>query len=168
MENSTELKQLNQTVVNDSDMHGKFLTFFLEQQLFAIAINDVVQIVSMQAINEIPDCVTYMKGVINLRGSIIPVIDLRLRLGMAEKAYDDRTCLIVVSIDQQEIGFIVDQVDAVVSIAEEMISAPPKIADHKNQHYLLGIAKLDSKVVLIMDVSHVLSEDILMHIQEEL
>ena len=165
MENITQVEQISLAVENESDLEGKFLTFFIEKQLFAIPIIDVVQIVSLQAINEIPDSVHYMKGVINLRGSIIPVIDIRLRLGKSEKAYDERTCIIVVLINQKEVGFIVDEVDAVVSITEENISYPPQITDSKN--YISGIAKLEHKVVLIMDASILLSSEGITLIQEQ-
>lgn len=168
MQTNTQAEGLNLAVDNESEMKGKFLTFFIEKQLYSIPISDVVQIVSMQAINEIPDSVKYMKGVINLRGSIIPVIDIRLRLGKPEKNYDERTCIIVVLIDHKEIGFIVDEVDAVVSIEDQNISAPPQISDDNNQNYLSGIAKLDSKVVLIMDASKILSRDTIIHIQDQI
>jgi len=168
MQTNTQAEGLNLAVDNESEMKGKFLTFFIEKQLYSIPISDVVQIVSMQAINEIPDSVKYMKGVINLRGSIIPVIDIRLWLGKPEKNYDERTCIIVVLIDHKEIGFIVDEVDAVVSIEDQNISAPPQISDNNNQSYLSGIAKLDSKVVLIMDASKILSRDTIIHIQDQI
>ena len=162
MENATQTEKIMLTAENESDMEGKFLTFFIEKQLFSIPITDVVQIVSMQAINEIPDSVNYMKGVINLRGSIIPVIDIRLRLGKNEKAYDERTCIIVVLINQKEIGLIVDEVDAVVDITDEYISHLPQIADNKGQEYLSGIAKLDNKVVLMMQPSKLLISEMFM------
>lgn len=158
MEDTASIEKANLEIELHSDMEGKFLTFLIDTQLFAIPISDVVQIVGMQAISEIPDSVTYMKGVINLRGSIIPVIDIRLRLGKIEKEYNERTCIIVVLIDQKEVGLIVDEVDAVVAIADEHISAPQAIAESAN--YLSGIAKQDSKVVLVMDVSKLLSIDI--------
>lgn len=145
---------------NESDMDGKFLTFIVENQLYAMPIQHVVQIVSIQAINEIPDSADYLKGVITLRGSIIPAIDIRLRLTLPERAYDERTCIIVVSLGEKEAGLIVDGVDAVVSLSEENIFPPPKITENGNQNYLLGIGKLDSKVVLVIDVSKVLSGDI--------
>jgi purine-binding chemotaxis protein CheW len=154
MKKTNQTETLNLLAEHESDMMGKYLTFFIEKQLFAIPIAEILQIVSMQAINEIPDCVNYMKGVINLRGSIIPVIDIRLRLGKPERAYDERTCMIVVVIEGKEIGLIVDKVDAVVSITEENISDPPHSADIQN--YLSGIAKLDSKVVLIIDATKLL------------
>ncbi len=145
---------------NDSDVNGKFLTFIVENQLYAMPIHHVVQIVSLQDINEIPDSADYLKGVITLRGSIIPVIDIRLRLALPETPYDERTCIIVVSLGQKEAGLIVDGVDAVVSLSEENIFPPPKMTENRNQNYLLGIGKLDNHVVLVIDVSMVLSGDI--------
>ena len=145
------------TTEQDSDMEGKYLTFFVEKQLMAIPICDVVQIVGMQAITEIPDSVPYLKGVTNLRGTIIPVIDIRLRLGLAERAYDDRTCIVVVSMGQKEIGLIVDMVDAVVAIAEDRISPKPPTMDKNSQSYLSGIARLENKVILLLDASFLLN-----------
>lgn len=123
----------------------------------AIPISDVVQIVGMQVISEISDSATYLKGVINLRESIIPVTDIRLRLGKLEKEYNEWTCIIVVLINHKEVGLIVDKVDSVSVIADENISPPPEIAGSTYQTCLSGIAKLDSKVVLIMDTSKIFS-----------
>jgi len=159
------IEREKQVLEHDSDMEGKVLTFFIENQLMAIPISDVVQIVGKQEISEIPDSANYMKGVINLRGSIIPVVDIRLRLGKVEKEHNERTCIIVVLIDYKEVGFIVDEVDAVVVIAPEDVSSPPQLGDNKNKTYLLGIAKLDSKVVLIIDASKVLSSEFMMDIE---
>jgi len=161
MEQMTQAEQTNFAVENESDLEGKYLTFLMDAQLFAVPIAHVVQIVSIQTISEIPDSVNYLKGVITLRGSIIPVIDVRLRLGKPEKAYDDRTCIVVVSMHEKEVGLIVDEVDAVIAITEENISPPPQFAENKTQNYLLGIGKLDTKVVLLMDTTKILSGDIL-------
>ncbi len=144
--------------LNDSDMEGKYLTFLTENQLFAIPIYDVVQIVGMQKITDMPDSPNYMKGIINLRGSIIPVIDFRLRLGKQEKEYNERTCIIVTSIDSQEVGLVVDEVDSVINIEDEYISKPPQTNGTSN-NYITGIAKLAKKVILMLDVAIVLNNN---------
>lgn len=141
-----------------NELKNKFFTFFSENQLFAIPISDVVQIVGMQSITTIPEYPVYAKGVINLRGTIIPVIDMRLRLGKEEKEYDERTCIIVTQIKDAIIGFIVDEVDAVTDIADENISPPPKISDYSNNSYLTGVARHEGKVVLLMDTQLIFKE----------
>ena len=157
MEHTTPEENTHLPTEPESDATDKFLTFLVDHQLYAMPIHHVVQIVSIQDINEIPDSADYLKGVITLRGSIIPVIDLRLRLGMPERAYDDRTCIIVVSLGQKEAGLIVDGVDAVVSFSEESIVPPPQITEHKTQGYLSGLGKLDDRVLLVLDISRLLS-----------
>ena len=146
-------------IENDSDMQGKYLTFITENQLFAIPIYDVVQIVGMQKITDMPDSPNYVKGIINLRGSIIPVIDFRLRLGKQENEYNERTCIIVTNIDIQEIGLVVDEVDSVLNIVDEYISKPPQMNVTSNS-YITGIATLANKVILILDAAIILNENV--------
>lgn len=159
METVGYLEKAKQSVEHESDMEGKYLTFFIEKQILAIPICYIVQIVGMQAITEIPDSAHYMKGIINLRGNIMPVIDIRLRIGKIEKKYDERTCIIAVLIEHKEIGFIVDDVDAVIDIAEENISVAENITEKCKKSYIAGIAKLDNKVVLILNASKILLDD---------
>lgn len=143
-----------------SEMDGKYLTFFTENQLFGVPIADVVQIVGMQDITEVPEFPNYAKGIINLRGTIIPVIDVRLRFGKEEKAYDERTCIIVTMIHDVAVGFIVDAVDAVTDIEDENISAPPKMSGEYSSSYLTGIARHEGRVVLLLDAQRLLSDEV--------
>lgn len=154
---SDNIDAINATL---SEMDGKYLTFFTENQLFGVPIADVVQIVGMQDITTIPEYPLYAKGVINLRGSIIPVIDIRLRFGKPEKEYDERTCIIVTLINEVAIGFIVDAVDAVTDIEGENICEPPRISSQDASPYLTGVAKHEGKVVLLMDTAKILSLDL--------
>lgn len=149
-----------------TDMDGKYLTFITDRQLFGVPIADVVQIVGMQEITEIPEFPSYAKGIINLRGSIIPLIDVRLRFGKSERAYDERTCIIVTLIHDISVGFIVDEVDAVTNISDENISEPPKLSNGNTDCYLIGVAKLESRVVLLLNTARLLSEEILTNITE--
>lgn len=163
--NDDNMTGLNGNTQADVDeMKGKYLTFWTDSQLFGVPIADVVQIVGMQRITIIPEYPYYAKGIINLRGSIIPVIDVRLRLNKPESEYTDHTCIIVTSVNNALFGFIVDEVDEVTpSIADEQISIPPRMGDSVNQ-YLTGIARLqgnDSKeeIVLLIDTAKILGED---------
>ncbi|MGX8702557.1 chemotaxis protein CheW [Caproiciproducens sp.] len=144
----------------------RYLTFLTDQQLFALPITEIVQIAQMQEIILMPDQSDYVKGVINLRGQIIPVIDVRLRFGKPEAAYTERTCIIITNVRNSDFGLIVDEVDEVVDIETEQISAPPKInagASRVND-YLTGIARLKSadgqkeRVALLLHAGKILGE----------
>ena len=160
----------NQNAVNEkllaeqktaSEMEGKYLTFLTDRQLFGVPIADVVQIVGIQTITEVPEFPSYAKGIINLRGSIIPLIDVRLRFGKPECEYNERTCIIVTSINEKAIGFIVDEVDAVTNIDDENISDPPKLTDDQTNTFLTGVATVEDRVVLLISTNKLLAEDAL-------
>lgn len=142
-----------------SEMEGKYLTFWTDGQLFGVPIADVVQIVGVQEITCIPQFPYYAKGVINLRGNIIPIIDVRLRLQKAEKLYDERTCIIVTSINEKSMGFVVDAVNEVSSIESNEILPPPSITQEQTSIYFTGIAKTESGVLLLLDTKRLLSDN---------
>lgn len=152
------LRSVTQAVeqTDTSEMDGKYLTFWTDHQLFGVPIAHVVQIVGMQKITQIPEFPSYAKGIINLRGSIIPLIDMRLRLSKPEIEYNERTCVIVTTIEERNIGFIVDEVDAVVAIGDEMISPPPKLSGG-GSNYITGVGQLEARVVLLMDTRKIVS-----------
>lgn len=161
-------EQMNQATQmleeNKSEIEGKWLTFWMDRQLFGVTIANVDQIVSMQAITEVPEYPHYAKGIINLRGSIIPLVDLRLRLGKPEMEYNDHTCIIIISVGNGQLGFIVDEVDAVTAIPQQAISPPPKMGGDATSRYLTGVARIShddgtEKIVLCLDAAKVLLED---------
>jgi len=145
-------------ILDEDTLKNKYLTFYTEDQLFGIPIADVVQIVGIQDITAVPEFPKYAKGLINLRGTIIPIIDVRLRLKKEEKQYDERTCIIVTNINSSFIGFIVDSVDEVAKIFEDNISSPPKMGSDYVNTYITGIAKLDNKIILLINLKKMLSE----------
>lgn len=138
-------------------LEGKYLTFWTDGQLYGVPIADVVQIVGMQEITPVPEFPDYAKGIINLRGSIIPVIDVRLRFGREEREYSERTCIIVTNLGGIFAGFAVDGVDEVTDISDSDISEPPKVSKDYTNAYLTGIGKHNNKVVLILDTSKILN-----------
>lgn len=142
-----------------TEMDGKYLTFWTDGQLFGVPIVDVVQIVGIQEITSIPNSPRYVKGVINLRGSIIPIVDVRIRLKKKEAAYTERTCIIVANIYESLIGFVVDSVDAVTNIADDKISSPPKIVGDTTNNYLTGVVKIQNKIVLLINTAKLLAEE---------
>lgn len=146
---------------NDSDedtLRDKYLTFYTDKQLFGISISDVVQIVGMQDITAVPEFPSYAKGVINLRGTIIPIIDVRLRLKKEEIGYNERTCIIVTNINGAYIGFIVDSVNEVINIYKDNISNPPQMGNDYVNTYIIGIAKVNNNIVLLLDLKKILNE----------
>jgi purine-binding chemotaxis protein CheW len=147
------------TYIEEEDiMKNKYLTCFIEEQVYGISIVDVVQITGMQEITEIPEFPYYAKGVINLRGTIVPIIDLRLRLKKEGAQYDERTCIIITNIEGLYIGFIVDSVNDVTNIFEDDISAPPQMGNGYVNTYITGIAKLNNEIVVLIDLKKVLNE----------
>ena len=143
---------------------GKFLTFWTAEQLFAISIDNVEQIVGLQEITQVPDSPAYARGIINLRGNIIPVIDMRLRLNKDEGAYTDRTCIIITKVYGDLFSFIVDGVDEVTDIPADRISQPPQMGAESANEYIGGVARLpagegkDDKIVLLLDITKILPE----------
>ena len=136
---------------------GKFLTFCMGNEFYGIEIKYVTEIIGLQPITEIPEMPEYIKGIINLRGKIIPVMDVRLRFRKPFREYDDRTCIVVIEIREVSIGLIVDSVSEVISIPDEEIVAPPNVTKEGNK-YIKGIGKVGSDVKLLLDSDKLLNE----------
>jgi len=140
---------------------GKYLTFQLGNEEFAIQVLRVREIMGVQEITAVPQTPGYVKGVINLRGKVIPVVDLRLKFGLAEMEYTQRTCIIVVQIqgeaDKLLIGVIVDAVSEVLTLQASEIEDTPDFGSGVATPYLLGMAKIKGKVKILLDIDKVLS-----------
>jgi purine-binding chemotaxis protein CheW len=153
-----EISGQMETTDTATEMEEKYLTFWTDQQLFGVPITDVVQIVGIQDITAIPNAPHSVKGVINLRGSIIPIVDVRIRFKKEEASYTERTCIIVANINETLIGFVVDSVDAVTKIPDDKISSPPKMIGDTTNNYLTGVVKLQNKIVLLIDTAKLVDE----------
>lgn len=138
---------------------GRFLTFSLGKETYGIEIKYVTEIIGIQTITQIPELPEYVKGIINLRGKIIPVIDVSLRFKNKPKDYNDRTCVIVVDIKDLSIGLIVDSVSEVLSIPDEDIVDPPQINKGYSNKYIKNIGKVGNDVKLLLDCEKLLSEN---------
>ncbi|MCK5310490.1 MAG: purine-binding chemotaxis protein CheW [Desulfobacteraceae bacterium] len=142
---------------------GKYLTFSLEDEEYGIGILKVKEIIGMMAITSVPRTPEYVKGVINLRGKVIPVIDLRLKFTMESIEYSERTCIIVVEIDSESstvlIGIVVDAVSEVLNIKEEDIEETPTFGTQLNTEYILGMAKMEGGVKILLNIDKVLSQE---------
>ena len=142
---------------------GKYLTFLLGREEFAIQVLKVREIMGIQDITAVPQTPAYVKGVINLRGKVIPVVDLRLKFGMSEMDYTQRTCIIVVQVHSAGVvlhtGIIVDAVSEVLNLVAGDIEDTPDFGDGcgSSAMYLLGMAKVKGKVKILLDIDRVLS-----------
>ncbi len=139
---------------------GKYLTFKLAEEEFAIEVMRVREIMGVQHITAVPQTPPSIKGVINLRGKVVPVVDLRLRFGLPEVEYTQRTCIIVVQVSAGEVmqmGIVVDEVCEVLNLAEADVQDTPRFGQGVSTPYLLGMAKVKGKVKILLDINHVLS-----------
>ena len=144
--------------IEEDTQKGKYLTFVLDNESYGIGINNVTEIIGIQPITLIPELPDYIKGIINLRGKIIPVMDVRLRFKKSFREYNDRTCIIVVDINDLSIGLIVDSVSEVLIILDQDIVPPPNLNKVSNK-YIRGIGKVDKEVRLILDCDKLINDD---------
>jgi purine-binding chemotaxis protein CheW len=146
---------------DEDTQKDKYLTFTVGKEDYGIEITHVTEIIGIQKITDVPEMPAYIKGVINLRGKVIPVIDVRLRFRMPEREYDDRTCTVVVSVNGTPIGLVVDTVKEVVDIPENQIELPPEVAESSTQRYIKGLGKIGDDVKILLDVEKLVrNEDI--------
>ena len=161
-----EVLEAVMTEMEEDTQKGRFLTFALGKESYGIEIKYVTEIVGIQAITEIPELPEYVKGIINLRGKIIPVMDVRLRFKKEPKEYNDRTCVIVIDVKNVSIGLIVDTVSEVLSIPDEDIVDPPQMNKGFNNGYIKKIGKVGSDAKLLLDCEKLLTEDELEDLNE--
>ena len=154
----------------EDTMQDKYLMFILNSQEFAIPIRNVVDIINVQPITRVPNTPPYVKGITNLRGKVIPIVDVLTRFGAQHHEYNERTCIIVVEYNGASVGMIIDRVREVISMNEDMISDPPSFADSAEAKFILGVGRTESGVRLILDFLAVLEDSAYMpvvHEQEE-
>ncbi len=159
---------MNMTEEDEDTQKGKYLTFLLGKEAYGLEIRHVTEIIGMQTITEIPELPDYVKGIINLRGNIIPVMDIRLRFKKEPKEYNDRTSVIVIDIMDTPVGLIVDCVSEVLTIPDEAIVDPPKMNKEFNNRFIRNIGKVGSDVKLLLNCEQLLAEDELIELNEAL
>lgn len=150
---------VNMLEVEEDTQKDRYLTFLLGSECYGIEIKYVTEIIGIQAITEVPELPEYIRGIINLRGKIIPVIDVRIRFKKEKKEYDDRTCIVVVDIKDLSIGLIVDSVAEVLTIPEQDIVDPPQVNRGSNNKYIKKIGKVGSTVKLLLDCEKLLTDN---------
>jgi purine-binding chemotaxis protein CheW len=144
---------------NEDSQHGRYLTFTLAEDVFGVSIRFVKEIIGVQSITKVPETPDFIKGIINLRGKVIPIIDVRLKFGKEEIAYTERTCIIVVEMNDMAVGLIVDTVDDVLTIPDEDIAAAPDERLGFDTLYIEGVAGVEGRVLLLLDLKKFLRPD---------
>ncbi len=155
-----ENERLNSELLDEEEQEdtqeGKYLTFTLGNEEYGIEIKNVTEIIGIQNITDLPDMPNYVKGVINLRGKVIPVVDVRLRFGFEERKYDERTCIVVVNINNMAVGLIVDSVSEVIDIPADHIEPPPKVNKGESSRFIQGLGKVGEEVKILLDIRQLL------------
>lgn len=151
-------KKLEQELMEEEEdaLGDRYLTFQLDKEIYGIEIKNVIEIIGIQTITEVPELPDFMRGIINLRGKIIPVMDARLRFRKNFREYNDRTCIIIISILDRTMGLIVDSVSEVVSIPETEIFAPPEITQ-TGSRLIRGVGKVNNEATMLLDCETILN-----------
>lgn len=144
---------------NTSDTILQLVSFNIGDEEFGVDILGVQEINRMTEVTRVPNAPSYVEGVINLRGKVIPVIDLRKRLMMATRGHDQDTRIIVVEIDGKVIGFVVDKVNEVLRIPQSVTEAPPSMVSGIKSDYITAIGKLTDRLIILLDLDKILSDD---------
>ncbi len=155
--------RMNDQVQAMHEREGKYLTFTLGKEEYGLEILKVREIIGMMEITGVPQTPEYVKGVINLRGRVIPVIDLRLKFGLSAADYTERTCIIVVEVKGEggaiQMGIVVDSVSEVLNIMGEDIEPTPTFGTRLNTQYILGMAKVKGRVKILLDIDKVMTAE---------
>jgi|SaaInlStandDraft_1057018.scaffolds.fasta_scaffold06951_1 purine-binding chemotaxis protein CheW len=159
---------------DDNSLACKVLTFFLGNEEYGVDVLNVQEIISMVKITKVPKTPQFVKGVINLRGLVIPVVDLRLKFGMDSMGYDKKTCIMVVEVKRNEgdeekltsMGLVIDKISEVLSLESADIDPPPEFGTSIRTEFITGVAKRDDGIKILLDIHTVLSDEEMNHLQD--
>lgn len=144
---------------DEDTLENKFLIFSLAEREYGIEIKHIIEIIGIRPITEVPDTPEFIKGVTNLRGKVVPLIDVRIRFQMESIPYSDRTCLIILNINQENIGLIVDTVREVVTIPSDKTEPAPKMGDGEGNRFISAFGKVDENVKILLNVEKLLRDE---------
>lgn len=144
---------------NELVTENKVIVFQLKDEEFAVSVQQVGGIERMVTITRVPNTADFVKGVINLRGVVTPIIDLRTRLGIEESPYNESTRIIIVNLEEMEVGLIVDAANDVIDIPSTVIEPAPEVIGAVNADYIDGVAKLDNRLLILLDLKKVLTNE---------
>ena len=143
----------------EDTMNGRYLTFQVGRETFGIEIKYVIEIVGLQPLRQMPEMPEYIKGIINLRGKIIPAMDVRQRFNLPSREYDDRTCIIVIDFDGISVGLIIDSVSDVLSINDDQIVEKPEISGRGGCGYVNSVGMVDEHVIMLINCEKLLNRE---------
>ncbi len=153
---------------DEDTQKDKYLTFHLAGEDYGVDIQYVIEIIGIQSITDVPDMPAYIRGVINLRGKVVPIMDVRARFGIEDRSYDDRTCIIVVNIDTTEVGLVVDEVSEVADIPENNVEPAPRTSKNSEDGYIKGMGKINNDVKILLDIHKLLFSSEMQKLAENL
>lgn len=148
----------NSKFTEADSMEGMYLTFDLAREGYGLEIRHVTEIIGIQPITAVPDLPEHVIGVLNLRGKVIPIIDVRRRFRLAHREYDDRTCIVVVNVNDNSVGLVVDKVSEVITIPATEIEPPPATG-RRGKHYIAGMGKIGQQVKILLDIEALLEDE---------
>ena len=148
---------ITEQVDHEDTQKDKYLTFWLADEIYGLDIGDVTEIIGIQKITQVPDMPHHIKGVINLRGQVIPVMDMRLRFNLQSKEYDQRTCIVVTEVAGQSMGLVVDRVNEVVDIPESQVEPPAAQTTGHANSYVKGLGKIGENIRILLDTEKILA-----------
>jgi purine-binding chemotaxis protein CheW len=156
-------------VILDEEVHklAEYVTFAIGSETYGVEVLKVQEIIGMTQITHVPNSMDFMKGVINLRGSVVPVVDMRIKFKMDEREYDNFTVILIVEVQEQLIGLIVDSVSDVVGIPVEGLQETPHFSANIETDYIKGIGNKDNQLIIILDVDLILSSEELERMERE-
>ena len=147
-----------------------FLTFKLEEEIFAVNVEKVIEIQELRQITKVPKTPAYMKGVVNLRGSVLPVIDTRIKFGMSQIVETVNTCILVIKIEIEKdsilLGLLVDSVQEVLELSSSQINPPPSIGSRYKSEFIIGMGKIKEDFVMLLDIDKIFSVDDIVDVQQ--
>ena len=150
---------MSETTKSDSGELLQLVSFKIGEEEFGIEILKVQEIIKMLPITKVPNAPKFVEGVINLRGRVIPVIDLRIKLGLSKQDHTKNTRIVVIELNSRTVGFIVDEVNEVLRITKDITEAPPEMVGNVNREFITSIGKLEDRLLLLLDLEKVLSEN---------
>lgn len=156
--------QVNQQQEDESrtfehELAGKYLTCHLAEEYYGVPISPIDDIIEIKEITAVPQTADFVQGVINLRGSVIPVIDMRTKFGMDFREYDRKTCIIVITLDDFQTGLIVDRVDEVIEFADDEINPSPSMGHEIKTDFIAGMGRRQDDLVILLDLENILAEE---------
>jgi purine-binding chemotaxis protein CheW len=152
------IEETQKKIAGNSD-ENQFVTFSIGEETYGVEVLRVQEIIGMTQITHVPNAVSFMKGVINLRGAVVPVVDMRIKFGMSERGYDSFTVIIIVEVKGRLVGMIVDTVSDVANIPIESIQDTPHFTAKIETDFIKGIGQLENRLVIILDVERIMTSD---------